>query len=84
MRQLLYIPDGKFITIEVDGKQLSIQEYIHIRKNTYGSLSWTSSSPTEEQVISAIVSDKFSDYFYERHDLHPKFLTRQMFEVVDV
>ena len=86
MRQLLYIPSGSYITICIDKKPLSIEEYINYRNSYegYTALSWSNNkSLTEESVINAIISNKFSDDFYERNDLLPKYLTRQMFEVVD-
>lgn len=86
MRQLLYIPDSKFITIEINGNQHSLEEYIKIRNSPPGhtNRSWAKNIPlTEEIVINAIINDKFSNYFYERYELDPESLTRQMFEVID-
>ena len=88
MRHLLYIPDSKFITINLNGKnELSLEEYIIHRNITdkYKLLSWNNSLKlTEELVIEAILKDKFSDNFYKRYDLNINKLTREMFEVVDM
>ena len=88
MRHLLYIPDSKFITIILDEKEVSLENYLNF-KNTqeeYKQLSWwdTHSSLTEEAVIYAIINGKFFYTFYERHELDPDNLTREMFEVVDI
>lgn len=87
MRQLLYIPDSKFITINIDGKEYSIEEYIKVRNNNddYNKLTWTNGNKlTESSVIGAITSKQFSDNFYARYDLYSSYITREMFEVVDI
>jgi len=74
MKELLYILGGTYIKVKrVNDELMSIEEYAKFRNIII------------EEAINRILNDYFEDIFYERNGLpEAKYLTREMFEVIDV
>lgn len=73
MKELLYIPNGSYIKIKINGELRSFGEYIKSRKVSI------------DMTLSRIINGWFVAGFYERNNLpDSEYLTIEQFEIVEV